>query len=272
MGMGSNTEDAADEAVGGAERASKRYAEEAQKGIDYAKDQQNTGRADTERYYKEGQGYLDPYISAGKSGIGAYTAGLGLGDQEATDKLYNQFRNSPGYQAALKEGQKAVERSAAAGGRTQSGALLKQLSRYGQDYADQQYGRYMDRMGALAGMGAQAAGQASGQAVNTGYNMAGIGQNYANMIGNWHMGIGQSYADSELAAANARAYAAQNKSSPWAGIGSLIGGAAGTYFGGPAGGAVGAQAGGAIAGGNSGASNSGGGSMPKIGDYKFLDQ
>lgn len=249
MGMSNGAEDAAGELEGGAKRAGERYAGEADKAINYAKEQQATGRQDIDKYYKEGQGYLDPYMQGGKTGLDAYVSGLGLGDKDAANKLYNDFRNSPGYQGGLHEGQKAVERSAAARGLTQSGALMKQLTRYGQDYADNQYGKFMDRLSGLAGMGAGASSQASNNAVGTGTNLAGLGQAYANMIGNYHTGVGQNYADSELAQANARAQGAMNKSNPWAGIGTAIGGIGGFMAGGPAGGAAGASAGKSLLGG-----------------------
>ena len=53
--------------------------------------------------------------------------------------------NDPGYQFRFNEGMKALERSAAAHGNLQSGATLKALTRYSQDYASNEFGKAYDR-------------------------------------------------------------------------------------------------------------------------------
>lgn len=63
------------------------------------------------------------------------------------------FRNTPGYQFGLDEGAKTVQASAAARGGLNSGATLKALTKFGNDYADQQgYTPYMNKLAALSGM------------------------------------------------------------------------------------------------------------------------
>lgn len=56
-----------------------------------------------------------------------------------------QVRNTPGYQAGFDQGQQALERSAAARGTLLTGGTAKALARFGQDYADQQYGDAYNR-------------------------------------------------------------------------------------------------------------------------------
>lgn len=51
----------------------------------------------------------------------------------------NQFQADPGYQFRMSEGVKALERSAAARGILQSGQTLKDITRFGQDVASQEY-------------------------------------------------------------------------------------------------------------------------------------
>ncbi|MCH7662313.1 MAG: hypothetical protein IH859_00380 [Chloroflexi bacterium] len=55
------------------------------------------------------------------------------------------FETEPGYEFRLAEGQKALERSAAARGQVFSGGTLKALTRYGQGVASQEFGRAYNR-------------------------------------------------------------------------------------------------------------------------------
>lgn len=64
----------------------------------------------------------------------------------------SNITNDAGYQFNLAEGQRGLDRSAAAAGGLQSGAALKAAARYNQQFADNAlnsaYGRYSDRVGA----------------------------------------------------------------------------------------------------------------------------
>lgn len=99
------------------------------------------------------------------------------------DFTSNDFQKDPGYQFRMNEGMKAIQGSAAARGGLNSGATLKALTRYGQDFASNEYNnaynrfnadrdRRFNRLSSLAGVG-QTATQQVGQA----------GQNYANQYG-----------------------------------------------------------------------------------------
>lgn len=63
----------------------------------------------------------------------------------------DSIANTGAYKFALGEGQKALERSAAAKGMLGSGNTLAALTKYGQGMASQQYGTEMDRLAALTG-------------------------------------------------------------------------------------------------------------------------
>jgi gamma-glutamyltranspeptidase len=63
----------------------------------------------------------------------------------------------PSYQFRFNEGQRAIDRSAAAGGSLYSGGTLKALARYGQDYASTEFGKDFDRNNQLAKYGFNAA-------------------------------------------------------------------------------------------------------------------
>ena len=55
------------------------------------------------------------------------------------------FRTDPGYQFRLSQGNQAIDRSAGARGSRYSGATLKALQRYAQDYASGEYQNAYDR-------------------------------------------------------------------------------------------------------------------------------
>lgn len=67
------------------------------------------------------------------------------------------LRQTPGYNWAFGEGQRAVQTSAAARGTLLTGGTLKALARYGQGHADQLYGSQLDRYGRLAELGQRTA-------------------------------------------------------------------------------------------------------------------
>jgi hypothetical protein len=116
-----------------------------------------------------------------------------------------QFQQDPGYGFRLSEGQKALDRSAAARGGLISGGALKAAQRYGQEMGSQEYtnafNRYQTERNArlnplqsLAGVGQTATNQL-GQA----------GQNYATNAGQALGAAGQAQASGYIGMANAAA-------------------------------------------------------------------
>lgn len=127
------------------------------------------------------------YETGTPANLGGYTAGQNQQD------AFAMFRNTPGYQFGLDEGAKTVQASAAARGGLNSGATLKALTKFGNDYADQQgYTPYMNRLAALSGM-AQTSANTTGQ----------LGQNYANQVGNNLQNAGQARAQGIYDSSNA---------------------------------------------------------------------
>jgi hypothetical protein len=96
---------------------------------------------------------------------------------------YQGYQASPGYDYRLAEGEQAIQRSAAARGNLNSGATLKALQKYGQDYASNDYGTFMNRLASQAGMGQTQAN-----------SMASLGQNFANAGSNTLMQAGNAKA------------------------------------------------------------------------------
>lgn len=135
----------------------------------------------------------------------------------------SDYQEDPGYKFRLDQGLKAIQGSAAARGGLLSGNALRGISRYGQDYASNEYqnayNRYnqdqsnsFNRLAAISGVG-QAANNALGQA----------GQNYAGQVGNITMQNADNVGNAQLAAGQARASAYQ-------GIGKAVGGSVNNYL------------------------------------------
>jgi len=117
----------------------------------------------------------------------------------------DQFQQDPSYAFRLSEGQKALDRSAAARGGLISGGALKAAQRYGQEMGSQEYtnafNRYQTERNAqlnplqsLAGVGQTAANQLGSAASNYGTNM-----------GNLALGAGATAGNAAIAQGNIRA-------------------------------------------------------------------
>jgi hypothetical protein len=116
-----------------------------------------------------------------------------------------QFQQDPGYAFRLSEGQKALDRQAAARGGLMSGGALKAAQRYGQEMGSQEYtnafNRYQTERNArlnplqsLAGVGQTSVNQ-----------LGAAGQNYATNVGNALGAAGQAQASGYIGMANAAA-------------------------------------------------------------------
>lgn len=136
-----------------------------------------------------------PFYSAGVTGQNRLLDLLGLsGNKGATgygkyaqDFSMGDFQQDPGYAFRLSEGQKALERSAAARGGLISGGAMKAATKYGQDMGSQEYqnayNRYqtnranqLNPLGSLTQSGQAAANFQSG-------NLGSYGTNVGNLIG-----------------------------------------------------------------------------------------
>lgn len=110
------------------------------------------------------------------------------------------WQTDPGYEFRLGEGSRAIEGSAAARGGLYSGATMRDLQKYGQDYGSQEFGNVYNRLAGVAqsGLGAaQMSGNASMQtAGNVGNALGAMGNaQAAGYIGQgnaWNNGIGNA--------------------------------------------------------------------------------
>jgi len=159
-----------------------------------------------------------PYRAAGVNALAELqrTAGnvpgafkFGAGDYQA----------DPGYAFRLSEGQKALDRSAAARGGLISGGALKAATRYGQDMGSQEYQNAYNR--ALTGYNTGVASE--NQLYNRQAGLAGIGQTATNLVGQ----AGQNYATN---AGNLMTSGAAANAAGQVGMANAVTGGLGTYL------------------------------------------
>jgi hypothetical protein len=82
-----------------------------------------------------------------------------------------QFQTDPGYQFRFEEGQRALDRGAAARGGLLSGGYGRKAIRYGQGFASNEFGNVYNRIANIAGLGQVGAGQSGGYAMQAGQGM-----------------------------------------------------------------------------------------------------
>ena len=149
-----------------------------------------------------------PFREAGVRALGKLE-----GASEYTPFGMAQFQQDPGYAFRLSEGQKALDRQAAARGGLISGGALKAAQRFGQEMGSQEYtnafNRYQTERAAR---------------LNPLQSLAGVGQTSVNQLG----AAGQNYASGMGEALGA---SAQARASGYMGAANAIGGGIGQYMG-----------------------------------------
>lgn len=183
------------------------------KGYSSAINQQRESGNVLSQYLSGAREELQPYADYGREGLNQMNHYM-----SSPDRLDALIKADPGYQFRLKEGQKALDRGAAAGGMSLSGAQQKALGQYNQGFASQEfnaaYNRLMDRVGLGANTGQQLYQSRAGE----GQALAGIEQNIgqlnldqANALANLILGRGDIAASSKRALSDLASGAAQNQ-------------------------------------------------------------
>lgn len=123
--------------------------------------------------YQQSRADLQPWVQSGSTANNKLSALMGLNGEDPTAQL----QSTPGYQFRLNEGLQGVNNSAAARGGLLSGGTMKALTKYGQDFASNEYQNQFNRLNTMSNAGQNsAAGQAS-QSQAFGNSSA---QNYTN--------------------------------------------------------------------------------------------
>lgn len=144
-------------------------------------------------------------------GIGGNQAAAGYGSYAQPFSMAD-YQADPGYDFRFREGQRALESSAAARGGLLSGGTGKALARYGQEMGSQEYGNAYNRflqqrelqlraLQGLASPGVQATGYGTQLASNMGQQAVNTGANIANTM----LGAGQALGQGIEQAGQARA-------------------------------------------------------------------
>ncbi len=192
--------------------------------------------------YTTSQAQQAPWLQAGQSGLSALQYGLGtggaangsgVGQGSLTTPYSGTFtaptglteQNDPGFQARLKLGTDAIQRSAAARGGVVTGGTAKALDTYGQDYASNEYGNVYNRalsdyttnfnayntnqanqynrLAALSGVGQTTATQLANQGQTASNNVSSNLLNTAQNIGQQYNNAGAATASGYVGAGNA---------------------------------------------------------------------
>lgn len=124
--------------------------------FDLAQQQYEQQRAEEQRRYETGRSDYAPWREAGQGGVSRLSQLLGIGEGGGADfgSLNKQFTVADfmedpaiklGYQTGLEQGTQAINRMAGARGSRNSGATLKELTRFGTDYTGQKAGEASNR-------------------------------------------------------------------------------------------------------------------------------
>lgn len=164
-----------------------------------------------------------PWMEAGKKALVAYQGELGLSDEAKNGTFQSGFKETPGYQFAVNEGEKGAVNNLAALGMKNSGAALKALTRFRTGLADQTYNNYLDRLSAASQGGQATVANQNALGQNAANSMSSLGQNFANSAGQTLQDKGAATASGYVGGANAWSNALSNISNQagWAlGMGS----------------------------------------------------
>lgn len=156
---------------------------------------------------QEAKRQYDEALTQWEAGKNAYVqANPGsTGSGELLKNFTNEdFVQDPGYNFRLGEGEKALNRQAAAGGSLYSGATLKALNRYNQDYASNEFTNAYNRdsanksrtYGFLSGASGQGL-QGAGMGVSANTNAANNNSQIQGNLGNTLAGLYQVNADNQ---------------------------------------------------------------------------
>lgn len=190
-----------------ANKAAKAQEAAANRDIEFQKETRDLIRAD-----------LDPYRMSGLSANNALAFENGLGPRP---EGYGGFTKTPGYDFRMGQGVGALEAGAAARGGLYSGAAMKSLNAFGQDYATSEYQPYLARLQQQQGVGLSAASMNANAAQNTASGVS-------NALGN----IGNAQAAGAIGSASALNQGIANGIGVWNYQKQLAAGPRGGLFGG----------------------------------------
>jgi len=135
------------------------------------------------RMYEEDVARRKPFYEAGVNALPGYVSGIAPGGELVRGFTQADYQADPGYAFRLAEGQKALDRQAAARGGLISGGALKAASRYGQEMGSQEYSNAYNRFRDTQALRRNALAGVVGFAPTAAGSMAAGGQSYATGAG-----------------------------------------------------------------------------------------
>ena len=159
------------------------------------------------------RGGQEPYRQTGLTGQNRLMELLGLGGNVGAagygkygrDFSMADYQADPGYAFRLSEGQKALERSAAARGGLISGGALRAATRYGQDMGSQEYQNAYNRYQTSRTNQLQPLGNLMASGQSAAANVGSAAGQYGTNVGNLTTGAGNAMAGGITGAGNAQA-------------------------------------------------------------------
>lgn len=142
-------------------------------------------------------GEFGTYDDLGRGSATMYGDALGLGGAEGSDRALSAFRAGPAYEFQRDEALRALERTGAARGMTDSGGLYAALTDRAGSMADAEYTSWLDRLSQNTDRGINVAGSRAGIRTGQGTAAYGTAGNKAQIGWNTETGIGQAGAEYE---------------------------------------------------------------------------
>ena len=139
--------------------------------------------------YEAGFNALQPFQEAGVSGLDAYKFELGLGDKP---EGYGGFKESESFGNMLTLGRDQIEAGASRSGKLFSGATGTALEKFRTSLASNEVNNWLNRLGGLSSMGAQAASSQAGVGSQFAQLGAGTIEGIGNVTAACHIGAGDA--------------------------------------------------------------------------------
>lgn len=133
--------------------------------------------------YEEDVARRKPFYEAGVNALPGYLQGIEQGGELVRGFNMGDYQADPGYAFRLSEGQKGLDRQAAARGGLISGGALKAATRFGQEMGSQEYSNAYNRFRDTQGLRRNALAGVVGFAPTAAGSMAAGGQSYASGAG-----------------------------------------------------------------------------------------
>jgi len=175
-----------------------------------------------QRMYEEGIKRQQPFYDVGVNALPELVKA-----SKYTNFGMNQFQQDPGYAFRLKEGQQALDRSAAARGGLIPGNALKAAQRYGQEMGSQEYMNAFNRYQTERAARLNPLQSLTGMGQTTANTLGAAGQTYAtgagNIAGAMASNVGNIYAQQGVNQGNALLAGSQARTSSYGDIAKLYG-------------------------------------------------